>query len=111
MELGIHPWMRSATVETTIRRFLRWDIPELEIAGTPEQYDTKSLRALMKAHGLSCWGAVTLVLGDRNLLARDEAQRAKSVQYVKDIITMVKELDGHMVSCCTLHRWEKLCRT
>lgn len=44
------------------------------------------------------------MLGDRNLLARDEAQRARSVQYVKDIIKMVKELDGHMVSVvpCTV---------
>jgi sugar phosphate isomerase/epimerase len=70
----------------------------LEIAGNPEQYDTKSIRKLMKDYRLSCWGAVTLMLGERNLLARDEAQRAKSVQYVKDVITMVKELDGHMVS-------------
>jgi len=104
MELGIHNWMRSETIETTIRRVSALGYTRLEIAGTPEQYDTKSLRELMKAHGLSCWGAVTLMLGDRNLLARDESQRAKSVQYVKDIITMVKELDGHMVAVvpCTV---------
>jgi D-psicose/D-tagatose/L-ribulose 3-epimerase len=98
MELAIHNWMRSETIETTIRRVAALGYTKLEIAGTPEQYDTKRLSQLMKDHGLSCWGAVTLMLGDRNLLARDEAQRAKSVQYVKDVITMVKELDGHMVS-------------
>lgn len=104
MELGIHNWMRSETIETTIRRVSALGYTRLEIAGTPEHYDTKSLRELMKTHGLSCWGAVTLMLGDRNLLARDEAQRAKSVQYVKDVITMVKELDGHMVAVvpCTV---------
>ncbi|WP_436484182.1 sugar phosphate isomerase/epimerase family protein [Chitinophaga sp. ARDCPP14] len=104
MELGIHNWMRSETIETTIRRVSALRYTRLEIAGTPEHYDTKSLRELMKTHGLSCWGAVTLMLGDRNLLARDEAQRAKSVQYVKDVITMVKELDGHMVAVvpCTV---------
>ncbi|MBS0030632.1 sugar phosphate isomerase/epimerase family protein [Chitinophaga sp. 22321] len=98
MELGIHNWMRSETIETTIKRVAALGYTKLEIAGSPEQYDTKSIRKLMKDHGLSCWGSVTLMLGDRNLLARDEAQRAKSVQYVKDIIKMVKELEGHMVS-------------
>lgn len=104
MELGIHNWMRSETIETTIRRVSALGYTKLEIAGTPEQYDTKSIRQLMKSHGLSCWGSVTLMLGDRNLLARDEAQRARSVQYVKDIVRMVKELDGHMVSVvpCTV---------
>ena len=96
--------MRSETIETTIRRVSALGYTKLEIAGTPEQYDTKSIRQLMKSHGLSCWGSVTLMLGDRNLLARDEAQRARSVQYVKDIVRMVKELDGHMVSVvpCTV---------
>ncbi|CAL1517797.1 sugar phosphate isomerase/epimerase [Chitinophaga sp. MM2321] len=98
MELAIHNWMRSETIETTIRRVAALGYTKLEIAGNPEQYDTKSIRKLMQDHGLSCWGSVTLMLGDRNLLARDEAQRAKSVQYVKDVIKMVKELDGHMVS-------------
>ncbi|HEY8955758.1 sugar phosphate isomerase/epimerase [Chitinophaga sp.] len=104
MELGIHNWMRSETIETTIRRVSALGYTKLEIAGTPEQYDTKNIRQLMKSHGLSCWGSVTLMLGDRNLLARDEAQRARSVQYVKDIVRMVKELDGHMVSVvpCTV---------
>jgi D-psicose/D-tagatose/L-ribulose 3-epimerase len=98
MELGIHNWMRAETIETTMRRVSALGYTQLEIAGTPEQYDTKSIRKLMKDYGLSCWGSVTLMLGDRNLLARDEAQRAKSVQYVKDVVKMVKELDGHMVS-------------
>lgn len=104
MELAIHNWMRSETIETTIRRIAALGYTKLEIAGNPEQYDTTSIRKLMKDHGLSCWGSVTLMLGDRNLLARDEAQRAKSVQYVKDIVKMVKELDGHMVSVvpCTV---------
>ena len=104
MELAIHNWMRSETIETTIKRVAALGYTKLEIAGTPEQYDTKSISTLMKQHGLSCWGSVTLMLGDRNLLARDESQRAKSVQYVKDVVKMVKELDGHMVSVvpCTV---------
>lgn len=98
MELAIHNWMRAETIETTIRRVSAIGYTRLEIAGTPDQYNTKDLRKLMKEHGLSCWGSVTLMLGERNLLARNEAQRAASVQYVKDVVKMVKELDGHMVS-------------
>ncbi len=47
---------------------------------------------------MRCWGAVTLMLEERNLAAKDEGQRAKSVQYVKDVITMVSELDGEIVT-------------
>jgi len=98
MELSIHNWMRSETIETTIRRASSLGYNKLEIAGSPEHYDTNQVRKLLKEYGLTCWGSVTLMLEDRNLLAKDEAQRAKSVQYVKDVARMVKELDGHMVS-------------
>ncbi|ETZ22689.1 epimerase [Pedobacter sp. V48] len=90
--------MRSETIETTIRRASGLGYTKLEIAGSPEHYDTNLVRKLLKEYGLTCWGSVTLMLEDRNLLAKDEAQRAKSVQYVKDVVRMVKELDGHMVS-------------
>jgi D-psicose/D-tagatose/L-ribulose 3-epimerase len=90
--------MRSETIETTIRRVSKLGYTKLEIAGSPEEYNTGEVRKLLKDHNLSCWGSVTLMLGERNLLARDEAQRAKSIQYVKDVVQMVKELDGHMVS-------------
>lgn len=98
MELAIHNWMRAETIETTIRRISSLGYTKLEIAGSPEQYDTKEVRKLLKEYGLTCWGSVTLMLGERNLLARNEAQRASSIQYVKDVVKMVKELDGHMVS-------------
>lgn len=98
MELAIHNWMRAETIETTIRRVSSLGYTKLEIAGSPEHYDTKEVRKLLKEHNLTCWGSVTLMLGERNLLARNEGQRASSVQYVKDVVKMVKELDGHMVS-------------
>jgi sugar phosphate isomerase/epimerase len=52
------------------------------------------VRKLLQDHKLTCWGSVTLMLADRDLLAKDEAQRAASVKYVRDCITMVKELGG-----------------
>ena len=39
-----------------------------------------------------------MMLADRDLLAKDEAQRAASVQYVRDCITMVKELGGQEIT-------------
>lgn len=90
MELSIHNWMRSESIETTIRRISKLGYSKLEIAGSPEHYNTKELRKLLNDYKLCCWGSVTLILEDRKLLAKDEAQRAKSVQYVKDVVRMVK---------------------
>ena len=98
MHIAIHNWMRAETIETTVARISKQGYHALEIQGTPENYDTKYVRRLLHDNSLKCWGSVTLMLGERNLVAKDEAQRDASVQYVKDIIKMVKELDGHMVS-------------
>lgn len=98
MQLSIHNWMRAESIEHTIRRIAKLGYHSIEIAGEPDKYDTQAVRQLLKEHHLTCWGSVTLMLERRNLLAKDPADREMSVQYVKDIITMVKELDGHMVS-------------
>ncbi|HLV01417.1 MAG TPA: sugar phosphate isomerase/epimerase family protein [Acidobacteriota bacterium] len=94
MQVSMHNWMRAEPIETTIRRLARYGYDSIEISGEPEKYDTREVRKLLKDQGLKCWGSVTLMLADRDLLARDEQQRQKSVQYVKDCITMVKELGG-----------------
>lgn len=98
MHTAIHNWMRAEPIEKTVARIASQGYDALEIEGSPEKYDTKYVRQLLKNNGLKCWGSVTLMMEDRNLVAKDEAQRAKSIQYVKDIITMVKELEGTMVS-------------
>jgi len=98
MHIAIHNWMRAEPIEKTVTRISSQGYHALEIQGSPDQYDTKSVRKLLQGNNLKCWGSVTLMMEERNLIARDEAQRAISIQYVKDIITMVKELDGHMVS-------------
>jgi sugar phosphate isomerase/epimerase len=98
MHLSMHNWMRAEPIEVTIRRLAKYGYESIEISGEPDQWDTKEVRKLLDDHGLRCWGAVTLMLGDRNLPSKNEAQRAMSVQYVKDCITMVKELDGHEIT-------------
>jgi len=94
MHLSMHNWMRSEPIEVTIARLARFGYGSIEIKGEPDQYDTKDVRAMLSSYGLRCWGGVTLTLADRNLCAKDERQRAASVDYMKRVVTMVKELDG-----------------
>ncbi|MDP9465361.1 MAG: sugar phosphate isomerase/epimerase, partial [Actinomycetota bacterium] len=94
MHLSMHNWMRSEPIEVTIARLARFGYGSIEIKGEPDQYDTKDVREMLSSYGLKCWGAVTLTLADRNLCAKDEKQRAASVDYMKSVVTMVKELDG-----------------
>jgi len=98
MHLSTHNWMRAEPLEVTLRRIKRLGFESIEISGEPKQYDTKTSRPLLKQHGIRCWGAVTLTLGERNLAAGNEAQRSKSVDYVKSVVTMVKELEGHEIT-------------
>jgi sugar phosphate isomerase/epimerase len=98
MKIAIHNWMRAEPLETTLDRIARQGYDALEIQGTPDDYNTTKVRKMLQDRGLSCWGSVTLMMGDRNLIAKDKQQRTRSVQYVKDIITMVAELEGKMVS-------------
>ena len=98
MHLSMHNWMRSEPIEVTIRRLAKYGYGSIEISGEPNVFDTKEVKGYLDENGIECWGAVTLMLGDRCLPAKDEAKRAKSVQYVKDCVTMVKELDGYEVT-------------
>jgi sugar phosphate isomerase/epimerase len=98
MHLSTHNWMRAEPLETTVRRIKQYGYESIEISGEPTQYDIKETRALLKDTGMRCWGAVTLTLGERNLAARDEGQRARSVDYVKSVITMVSELEGEIIT-------------
>ena len=98
MHLSMHNWMRAEPLETTLARLQRFGYESIEISGEPETFDTREVRALLARYDLRCWGSVTLMLEQRNLLAGDEAQRSASVDYVKDCVTMVKELDGEEIT-------------
>jgi D-psicose/D-tagatose/L-ribulose 3-epimerase len=98
MHLSMHNWMRAEPIETTIRRLAKYGYESIEISGEPYQYDTRHVLEVLKENGIRCWGSITLMVEGRNLVAGDEETRAKSVQYVKDTVTMVKELEGYEVS-------------
>jgi sugar phosphate isomerase/epimerase len=90
--------MRAEPLEVTLKRIKKFGYESIEISGEPEQYKTKETRSLLKEHGIRCWGSVTLMLGERNLAAKNQGQRERSVQYVKDVLTMVSELDGEIIT-------------
>ncbi|GAB1421523.1 sugar phosphate isomerase/epimerase [Anaerolineales bacterium] len=95
MHLSMHNWMRAEPIEITIRRLAKYGYKSIEISGDPENYDTKAVRKLLDQYGLKCWGSVSLMFAGRDLIHADEAVRASSIQYLKDCITMVSELEGH----------------
>ncbi|AXH34781.1 sugar phosphate isomerase/epimerase [Humibacter sp. BT305] len=98
MHLSMHNWMRAEPIETTIARLAKYGYRSIEISGEPEKYDAKHVRGLLDHYGLDCWGSVTLMVDKRNLQSADEAMRASSVQYVKDCIQLVHDLDGQILT-------------
>jgi len=95
MHLSMHNWMRAEPIEVTVRRLAKYGYESIEISGEPYTYNTKDVKKVLDENKIRCWGAVTLMLAERNLVAKDPKQRAASVQYTKDCVTMVKELDGY----------------
>lgn len=95
MHLSMHNWMRAEPIDVTIRRLAKYGYKSIEISGEPEIFDTKEVGKLLKDNGLACWGSVSLMFEGRDLIHTDPAVRESSVQYIKDCITMVKELGGH----------------
>lgn len=94
MHLSMHNWMRAEPIDVTIRRLAKYGYKSIEISGEPDVFDTKEVGKLLKENGLRCWGAVSLMFAGRDLIHADPAVRESSVQYIKDCITMVKELGG-----------------
>ncbi|GIV79937.1 sugar phosphate isomerase/epimerase [Litorilinea aerophila] len=98
MHLSMHNWMRAEPLEVTIRRLAQYGYQSIEIGGEPYKYDTKEVRRLLKEYGIRCWGSISLMFTGLDLIQADEAGRAKTIQYLKDCVTMVKELDGTVMS-------------
>ncbi|HTW27131.1 MAG TPA: sugar phosphate isomerase/epimerase family protein [Acetobacteraceae bacterium] len=98
MHLSTHNWMRAEPLEVTLKRIKRLGFESIEISGEPAQYKVDDTRRLLDQYGIRCWGAVTLQLAERNLAAKDTAQRAASVAYVKSVVQMVGDLGGTMVT-------------
>jgi D-psicose/D-tagatose/L-ribulose 3-epimerase len=99
MQIAMHNWMRAEPIDTTIRRMAKYGYDSLEISSTrPRDYDTAEVLRTLKENGISCSGAVTLMVEEKSFVAGTEEARARSVEYVNDTITLTKELEGDLVS-------------
>lgn len=94
MFLSMHNWMRAEPIDITIRRLAKYGYQTIEIAGEPDTYDTKEVGKLLKEYGIKCWGSVSLMFEGRDLIHASPQVRESTVKYLKDCITMVKELEG-----------------
>jgi D-psicose/D-tagatose/L-ribulose 3-epimerase len=101
MKMAMHNWMRAEPVETTIRRLAKYGYDGIEIsydsvALSPGAPGTAAVREILKETGIECVGSISLMFAGRDLLHTDPAVRESSVEYLKQCVTMIKELrDGH----------------
>jgi D-psicose/D-tagatose/L-ribulose 3-epimerase len=103
MQVSMHNWMRAEPVETTIRRLAKYGYDSIEISYdsvelSPGAPGTKAVRQMLKDNGIGCYGSISLMFSGRDLIHTDEAVRASSVDYLKNCMTMVKELGGSTMS-------------
>ena len=98
LKVAMHNWMRPEPIETTISRLARAGYDAIEIGGEPATTDVDHVRSLLDEHDLRLWGAVTLMVGGRDLLHEDKYVRVGSVQYVKDTIDLIAALGGEILT-------------
>jgi sugar phosphate isomerase/epimerase len=96
--MSSHNWMRPEPLEITLERLSRLGYDSLEIMGEPAKYEPKETRALFAKYKLNCWGTVTIMLQSRDLIHADKYIRIGSIEYVKDCITLSKELGGEIIT-------------
>ncbi len=102
MNISTHTWMRPEPIRRTIERMAQTGIEYVELAGEPNWYTSSEVASLLKEYKRKCWGTVTLSLGERNLCAKDQGQRERSVEFHKQVVTMSKELGGEITTVVPL---------
>src|SRR2546428_7750702 len=96
MKICMHNWMRPEPIEVTLSRLHRYAYDGIEIMGEPRKYDVKEVRSLLKKYKLECWGAVSIMLGGRDLIHGDPYYREMTITYLKECLDMVHELGGEI---------------
>lgn len=96
--LAAHNWMRPEPLEVTLARLSRLGYEGIEIMGEPAKYEAKPTRELLKKHKVACWGGVSIMLKSRDLIHADKYIRLGSIEYLKDSLTLIKELGGEVMT-------------
>lgn len=99
----MHNWMRAEPVETTIQRLARYGYDGIEISYdsvelAPGAPGTKAVAQMLRDNQVVCAGSISLMFAERDLIHADPALRESSIDYLRQCITMVKELGGDLMS-------------
>ncbi len=96
--LAAHNWMRPEPLEVTLARLHRLGYAGIEIMGEPAKYEPRATRESLKKHKVECWGSVSIMLKSRDLIHADKYIRLGSIEYLKDCLTLTKELGGQVMT-------------
>jgi sugar phosphate isomerase/epimerase len=103
MQISMHNWMRAEPVETTIRRLATYGYDSIEISYdsvelAPGAPGTAAVRTMLKDNRVACFGSISLMFAGRDLIHNDPKVREQSINYLNKCVTMVKELEGQVMS-------------
>lgn len=103
MDIAMHNWMRAEPVETTLRRLQKYGYDGIEIsydsvALVPNAIGVAATRRLLQEYNLRCVGSISLMFTGRDLLHPDNLVRERSVEYLKQCVQMVHDLDGRTMN-------------
>lgn len=90
--------MRPEPLRTTLARLRRLGYTSVELAGEPDLYPIPETLALLQEYNITCWGTVTIQTGTRDLTAADPDHRRATITYMKSVVTMCAQLNGHIVT-------------
>lgn len=93
-------WMREEPLEETVARLARCGYASLEINGEPDHYDVGEVRDCLDRHGITLWGAVTLMEhGGRDMVHPDKYVRVGTSRYLEETIQLIADLGGEILCC------------
>lgn len=98
MHLSTHVWMRVEPLRRSLERAASLGYESIELTGEPDAHPLDETAKLLADHGLRCWGAGSVMRGDRNLAAADPARRARTVEYLRATARMSAALGGSVLT-------------
>lgn len=98
MHLSAHTWPRPEPLKATLDRVASLGYRSVVLTGEPGLYDTVDTLRLLDDYGLPCWGAASVMQGQRNLAAADPDQRRTTVHYLVDLVRLVADMGGSVVT-------------
>ncbi len=90
--------MRVEPLSRSLERAAGLGYESVELTGEPDAHPIPETAKLLADYGLRCWGAGSVMRGERNLAAPDAAQRARTVEYLRSTARLSAELGGSVLT-------------